>query len=860
MILDKARYKVLFVAADRGYGGSSALLRSSLQHLSRDRFDPVVAYYQYTAGPEIQRIRKLGVELVFLSGAPDSLPPVPDYYVADGQAKCNRAASLLALLKRQMGSLLGEEVYELMSRLVKRSPKGLVQVLRLYRYLRRAGIDIVVLNNDITVHCVSVLAALLASVPCVCRKSGFGGLLQHRLLDRYVDCFIASSEVIAWECRQARLPMRRLVTIYEGVVLEDFAELPDGAPLRRELHIDRAAPVIGSIARIADGKGHSDLLRAARIVVAERPDVRFLIVGDDRSGGGYRLRLLQQQARDLGINHQVIFAGWRDDVPAVLAVINVSVQNPTFPEALCVSNLEAMAAGKPVVVTAAGGLAESTVDGVSGYIIPVGDADKLAAALLRLVKDPALRWRMGQNARRRASDCFDIRQTMRKTEAIFLEVLTGRPWAQAKHEVPFDVSGRSMNEMARANDLRQNAEAKPEVPSLARNDSSVDEVGLEPPCLARGRLGWKRWLRRVLLAGLWVIGLMRLWRLLHRHHVTILMVHGVMEDNGQQKWRPLRPRLSPRDLDRYLGYLARWYTFISSDEAVEMLARRAPMRPNSIVFTFDDGYRNNLSHALPILRKYGAPATIFVATGHVDHQEPFWFDRLDYALQHGLTEGREVQVGSQVVRLSAQNYSCLRDSFCRFRALAKREIVDDKRFYELMNSLSADLEANGGKALTEMCDGDDWSAVATWDQIAAASGNGIIFGSHTVNHVRLPCVSGETVRDELAESKLAIEQHVGLPCGYLAYPNGDLNEAVVATVRELGYAAAFTTREGLNKRGDDPLLLRRISLSAGLSRLELYASVSGLSDGIARAKARLLGAMEALGRTICRVLRRGSAL
>ncbi len=97
-----------------------------------------------------------------------------------------------------------------------------------------------------------------------------------------------------------------------------------------------------------------------------------------------------------------------------------------------------------------------------------------------------------------------------------------------------------------------------------RNDDPAG-IRLEPASPAASRLGLKRWLRRVLLGALWAVGLLRLWRFLHRHHVAVLMLHGVMEDDGQHEWRPLRSRLPLRDLDRYLGYLARWYTFVSSD-------------------------------------------------------------------------------------------------------------------------------------------------------------------------------------------------------------------------------------------------------------------------------------------------------
>src|SRR4051812_40637037 len=99
-------------------------------------------------------------------------------------------------------------------------------------------------------------------------------------------------------------------------------------------------------------------------------------------------------------------------------------------------------------------------------------------------------------------------------------------------------------------------------------------------------------------------GLLWLWRFLHRRHITILMVHGVMDTEQPTSWVPLRPQLSRRTLDDALCRLSRYYRFVSLDDAVAMLVGKLPLQPYSIVLTFDDGYRNNFTHALPILRRH----------------------------------------------------------------------------------------------------------------------------------------------------------------------------------------------------------------------------------------------------------------
>ena len=383
---------------------------------------------------------------------------------------------------------------------------------------------------------------------------------------------------------------------------------------------------------------------------------------------------------------------------------------------------------------------------------------------------------------------------------------------------------------------------------------AVRDRGLNFLGHVRNKRSWKRRFRVALLALMGLTGLLWLWRFVHRGCVGVLMIHGVMEDDGRQEWVPLRPRLSPQELDRYLGHLSCWYRFISVDEAVEMLAGKAPMRRHSLVMTFDDGCRNNLTHALPILRKYQVPGIIFLATGHVERQEPFWFDRLDYALQHGLIDRQAVRVGTETVTLSSRDRDDLQESYRRLRALAKGKLTHDDQFQALMSSLSAELEAKGGQALRDILCDDDWSAVATWEEVAAAAKNGVCFGSHTVNHVRLPGVSRGVAQRELAVSKQAIERYTGQPCRYLAYPNGDVDETAIAVARDVGYLAAFTTEEGLNKLGDDPLQLRRIDLSSGLSRLELHASVSGLSCALAGVKETVSAALRG---ALCHLLRKG---
>lgn len=362
---------------------------------------------------------------------------------------------------------------------------------------------------------------------------------------------------------------------------------------------------------------------------------------------------------------------------------------------------------------------------------------------------------------------------------------------------------------------------------------------------------------RGLILALWRwSGVMGLWRVRHRHEVTILMVHGVMDTEVPTAWAPLRDQLPRRRLDECLRVLSRYYRFVSLAEAVDMVTGRTPVRPYSLALTFDDGYRNQITHALPILRRHGMPATFFVVSGHIEYRKPFWFDRLDYSLQQGSVDGRCVQIGHTRIPLRAPDRATLRASYKRLRDAAKELARPDTEMLQEMEGLAADLEAETNRKLDEIFEDDDWSAILTWKEIRDTNGGDVSFGSHTVDHVRLGLVDEATMRDQLLRSKQTIETRSGRPCHYLCYPNGSVTHQVAAIARECGYEAGMTTEEGTNHVGDDPMTLRRIDLPVHGSLTETLARVSGLSE----AQSRLIGRLRTALRQTTRVLREAPAV
>jgi glycosyltransferase involved in cell wall biosynthesis len=169
--------------------------------------------------------------------------------------------------------------------------------------------------------------------------------------------------------------------------------------------------VVGNVARLAEQKGHRTLLEAAALVRARRPDVRFAIAGD-----GELREELEKRADEIG---DVALLGNRSDVPDLLASFAVFAYPSRF-EGLCLAVLEAQAAGVPVVATPVGGIRETVVDGETGFLVPVGNAEALAERIVHVLEHPEEARRVAAEARRRVQE-FSEERMVAETLAIYDE-------------------------------------------------------------------------------------------------------------------------------------------------------------------------------------------------------------------------------------------------------------------------------------------------------------------------------------------------------------------------------------------------------------------------------------------------------
>ncbi len=246
---------------------------------------------------------------------------------------------------------------------------------------------------------------------------------------RRADLVIANSQAVA-QAWLARIPSLagRVEVVHNGINLRIFAG-GNGPAFRARHRLWPQAPLVGMVGILAPWKGQEIFLQAARRVLDARPEVRFLLVGDDvydTSGHGGRRQMLESLAADLGLGEAIRFTGFLDaEMADAYAALDLAVHASTRPEPFGMVIIEAMAAGAPVVAAAAGGVLEIIRPGENGWLTPPGDAAGLAQAILKLLADDNLRMRLSRQARADASRNFSMDVYAAKMQSIYDKLVSG---------------------------------------------------------------------------------------------------------------------------------------------------------------------------------------------------------------------------------------------------------------------------------------------------------------------------------------------------------------------------------------------------------------------------------------------------
>jgi glycosyltransferase involved in cell wall biosynthesis len=232
---------------------------------------------------------------------------------------------------------------------------------------------------------------------------------------RQVDCFICVSEAIRKMLIADGVPQSRTVVVNEGIDLDRVDAAPP-AQLREELWLPHHASLIGNVAALVPHKGQRHLIDTAALVVQQVPDAQFVIAGE-----GELRAALERQIRDRRLEKHFTLLGFRPDVLSLHKAFDVFVMS-SVTEGLGTSVLDAMACGRPVVATTAGGIPEVVEDGLTGLLVPPRDHAAMAAAIVRLLHDPTLRRQMGEAGIASVRERFSVDRMVLDTLRVYQRV------------------------------------------------------------------------------------------------------------------------------------------------------------------------------------------------------------------------------------------------------------------------------------------------------------------------------------------------------------------------------------------------------------------------------------------------------
>jgi peptidoglycan/xylan/chitin deacetylase (PgdA/CDA1 family) len=325
---------------------------------------------------------------------------------------------------------------------------------------------------------------------------------------------------------------------------------------------------------------------------------------------------------------------------------------------------------------------------------------------------------------------------------------------------------------------------------------------------------------RLLAKPLYASGLHLLTRPFYSGLGQILMLHRVVPQTRKLRIHNHKSlEISPEHLESIIQYFIRnKYDFISLDSLLQQ-----PMEHNGkrkfVVFTFDDGYFDNLEYAFPIFNKYQVPFTIYVATCMPDRTAILWW----YLLEDLVVRQNTIKLdtGNQVIQFRSDTVKRKELSFNQLRTFFAH--ADQARQQFLVDSLFPESEQVVSSINRELA--------LRWDQIAQLSNDKLVtIGSHTVNHFPLAALSASDSKFEIEESGKRIAHHIGAPVKHFCYPLGSYADKEIKLLKESTYQTATTIKMAniFTENFNQPFALPRIMVNALTDEKILHLQVNGL--------------------------------
>jgi len=646
---------------------------------------------------------------------------------------------------------------------------GFKALFRLVRYTRREKVDALITYHESSDY-MGICLALLARVPVVSSRRDMGFKLKsrhvwiYRLINLWFDHVITVSGAVMRKMMEQQWLRRGHVTVVpNGVELLPVSRASEGQD--DPFGVEPGCLNVCNLANIRPIKGQMDLVESAGKVMRNFKNARFYLVGKRNPDDPY-CGAVERRVRDVGAEAVVKLTDElpRSEVHSFLGAMDICVCS-SLSEGMSNAILEAMSAGKPVVATAVGGNPELVEDGKTGYLVPPGDSDAMAAALGRLLTDRDLARRMGACGRARVEGKFGIAGMVDHYEDILQYVHLRRVVLKG---------GVFRKRLANAF-----ASTRPWIRTLVA--SVVYRSGLEFACR-------------------------RLKRMFRLGRVGILCLHDVSERAYDRTSYAVY--MPPEAFFEFLEFLQEQYEIVSLEKAIHLMKEGRRVREDVFAITFDDCYKGWVNHVLPECRRRGIPYTIFVTTGPLGSGQPLAYDILVELAEKTWRKVADLSPwGMETLLLETQDdIKCLVETIDTY-FIGKTKEVRDRVLVEMSEYFGVPLDA-----------GHLQRSVLNWDDLRELSRNGVTIGAHSVHHTCLPEMETGEVKREICESKRMLQEGLGRTVQFFAYPYGLVGprpESLTRIVADAGYVNAFTLNVG-NRREFRPFEVDRRGVSRGM--------------------------------------------
>lgn len=298
------------------------------------------------------------------------------------------------------------------------------EAVKYFRLGRKHSVALVHLNNIFGSQLAGILAAKLLRVPCVAHLRDFEEV--HPITRFYagmVDHHVAISGAVRENLLDLGVPDRRISVIHNGVDLNEFSDIPDYTYLFQEFGLAASQNRYGIFSRIVDWKGIREFICAVQIIAFEFPAAKAFIVGGKSDGDEAFMQEMRKLVTDLKLENNVVFTGYRPDVPALMGFMDIIVHASKLPEPFGRVVIEGMAMKKPVVATRGGGPLEIIIEEETGFLVEMGDSSALAHSVKTLLRQSDLRLKMGLAGRERVEQCFSTERNAGKIADIYGKLL-----------------------------------------------------------------------------------------------------------------------------------------------------------------------------------------------------------------------------------------------------------------------------------------------------------------------------------------------------------------------------------------------------------------------------------------------------